>query len=77
MISAQISEAMIEAIGSPEDHVARGDMAPLLAWLREHVHPLGRSVNAEQLVEQVTGRPLDAGSFLTYLEGKLAALSTA
>jgi carboxypeptidase Taq len=77
LISAQISEAMIEAIGSPEDHVARGDMAPLLAWLREHVHPLGRSVNAEQLVEQVTGRPLDAGSFLTYLEGKLAALSTA
>ncbi len=75
LISAQISEAMIEAIGSPEDHVARGDMAPLLAWLREQVHPLGRSVNAEQLVEQVTGRPLDAGSFLTYLEGKLAALS--
>jgi carboxypeptidase Taq len=29
------------------------------------------------LVERVTGRRLDAGSFLTYLEGKLAALSAA
>ena len=77
LISAQISEAMVEAIGAPEDHVARGDVSPLLAWLREHVHPLGRSVNAEQLVERVTGRRLDAGSFLTYLEGKLAELSAA
>ena len=74
LISAQLSEAMAEAIGSPEEHVERGDVTPLLAWLREHVHPLGRSVNADQLVERVTGRPLSTDAFLGYLENKLDRL---
>ena len=74
LISAQLSEAMTEAIGAPEDHVHRGDVMPLLDWLREHVHPLGRSVNAEQLVEKVSGRPLSTEAFLGYLESKLDRL---
>ena len=75
LVSAQLSEAMAAAIGSPEDHVARGDVAPLLAWLREHVHPIGRALNAEQLVEQVSGRPLSSRAFLAYLEAKLDRLN--
>ena len=31
LISAQLSEAMAEAIGSPEEHVERGDVC--LCWL--------------------------------------------
>ena len=75
LISAQISEAMTEAIGAPELAVERSDVTPLLSWLREHVHSLGRSVNAEQLVAQVSGRPLSADAFLRYLEHKLAVLN--
>ena len=77
LISAQLSEAMAEAIGSPEEHVERGDVSPLLAWLRAHVHPLGRSVNADQLVERVSGRPLSTEAFLSYLENKLDRLQQA
>ena len=77
LISAQLSEAMTAAIGAPEDHVARGDLSSMLAWLREHVHPIGRALNAEQLVEQVSGRPLSAEPFLAYLEAKLSRLSPA
>ena len=50
-------------------------MTPLLAWLREHVHPVGRALNAEQLVEQVSGRPLSSAPFLSYLDDKLDKLS--
>ena len=75
LISAQLSEAMTAAIGSPEEHVVRGDITPLLSWLRTHVHPLGRRVNAEQLVEQVSGRPLSTEPFLNYLEAKLDRLT--
>jgi len=46
----------------------------LLAWLREQVHPIGRMVNAEQLVEQVTGKSLSSQPFLDYLEKKLKRL---
>jgi len=77
LISAQLSEAMTAAIGAPEDHVARGDLSSMLAWLREHVHPIGRALNAEQLVEQVSGSPLSAEPFLAYLEAKISRLSPA
>jgi len=74
LVSAQLSEAMAVAIGSPEEHVACGDVSPLLGWLREHVHPIGRALNAEELVERVSGQPLSSGAFLTYLEAKLDRL---
>ena len=66
---------MTEAIGAPEQHVASGDITPLLGWLREHVHPIGRALNAEELVQQISGRPLDSAPFLKYLDAKLEALT--
>jgi carboxypeptidase Taq len=71
LISAQLSEAMAAAIGPPEEHVRRGEIAPLLDWLRENVHPVGRAMNAEQLVQTVSGRALTSEPFLSYLEDKL------
>ena len=71
LISAQLSEAMAAAIGPPEEHVRRGEIAPLLDWLRENVHPVGRAMNAEQLVQSVSGRALTPEPFLRYLEDKL------
>jgi carboxypeptidase Taq len=71
LISAQLSEAMAAAIGSPEEHVRRGDVTSLLNWLRENVHPVGRAMNAEQLVQSVSGRALTSEPFLSYLEDKL------
>ena len=64
-----------QAIGAPEEHVASGDITPLLGWLREHVHPIGRALNAEELVQQISGRPLDSAPFLKYLDAKLEALT--
>jgi len=75
LISAQLGEAMSAEIGPPEDHVARGDVRPLLSWLRQHVHPVGRAVNAEDLVARVSGAPLSSAPFLRYLESKLNTLS--
>ena len=77
LISAQLSEAMQTAIGSPEEHVRRGDLSVMLGWLRENVHPIGRALNAEQLVEQVSGRCLSSTPFLNYLEAKLERLCVA
>ena len=76
LISAQISEAMETAIGAPEEHVRRDDLQPVLSWLRETVHPIGRALNAEQLVASVTGRPLSSDPFLRYLESKIERLVT-
>lgn len=74
LISAQLSEAMAGEIGSLEERIASGEEARLRAWLAGTVWPLGRSVNAEELVELVSGRPLSARPFLTYLTAKVSRL---
>jgi carboxypeptidase Taq len=75
LISAQISEALEQEIGPIEALVAAGQETALQEWLARTIWPLGRSVNAEQLVQQVTGRPLSSSSFLTYLRAKVGQLA--
>ena len=57
--------------------MAAGETAALQDWLASNIWPHGRSVNAEELVERVTGRPLDARPFLTYLRTKVGQLTGA
>jgi carboxypeptidase Taq len=77
LISAQLGEAMegdLGGAGSIEARVAKGDEASLKQWLAEHVYPLGRQVNGEELVKQVSGQDLRAEPFLAYLRAKLERL---
>ena len=75
LISAQISETFEQHNGPIQALITAGEERKLQTWLAETVWPLGRSVNAEQLVESVSGRPLSAQPFLAYLRAKVAELS--
>ena len=75
LISAQLSETFEQTNGSIQALISAGDELKLQAWLGETVWPLGRSVNAEELVENVSGQPLSAQPFLAYLRTKVAELS--
>ena len=66
---------MAADLGPMEALIASGNEAASLAWLGQKVWPLGRRVNAEQLVEQVTGQQLSPQPFLTYLQDKLTRLA--
>jgi carboxypeptidase Taq len=74
LISAQLAEAMEHDLGPIEQQVASGGEGELRDWLAQRVHSLGRSVNAEQLVAAVSGKPLSPEAFLHYLEQKLERL---
>lgn len=50
--------------------LARGDCAPLLNWLRQHVHSVGHRLSSEEIVRAVTGQGLDSGAFFRHLESK-------
>ena len=78
LYAAQLMTRIEEALPDLWEHVANGDFAPLLAWLREHVHRVGRRKTAREIVHDATGREPSADSFLRYLErkyGELYALS--
>ncbi len=82
LISAQFTDAMkielrkqgMEETDPVEECISNGQESMLLAWLRKQVHPHGRLMNAEELVEHVTGKPLSSKAFLNYLEAKLYKL---
>ena len=50
--------------------IARGDFAPLLAWLRQNVHGRGSSLSTADILRQATGRPLDASVFKDHLRAR-------
>lgn len=65
--AAQIFAAATDADPSIRPSLAQGDFAPLVGWLREHIHGKGSLLSSRDLLIQATGRPLDAGSFLGHL----------
>ncbi len=75
LISAQLSETIEAELGPIEAILEAGNDAELGCWLQQRVYPLGRSVNAAELVEQVSGRPLSHEPFGHYLRQKLERLA--
>jgi carboxypeptidase Taq len=54
--------------------IGRGDLAPLVGWLREKVHRAGRALDAEEIVRRAAGRGLTDADFEAYLRSKYGAL---
>jgi len=75
LISAQLSETIEAELGPIETLLAADGDAQLGGWLQQRLYPLGRSVNAAELVEQVSGQPLSHEPFVAYLHQKLERLA--
>ena len=50
--------------------IARGDLTPLLEWLRSNIHGRGRQTTLQPLFEEVTGSRLDADFFKRHLAAR-------
>lgn len=72
--AAQLFEAAQDELGPLEPLFARGEFAPLLAWLREHVHAWGKRRDPVELIRAATGREPDAGSLVRGLKNKFESL---
>jgi len=68
MTAAQLYAAACEANPDIPASIARGDFAPLMAWLRPNVHERASSMTTKEIVTAATGRPLDVGIFKAHLK---------
>jgi carboxypeptidase Taq len=50
--------------------LARGEMLPLMGWLREKVHAQGSRLGFQDLLCHATGKPLDPSDFVEHLTGR-------
>ncbi len=70
LYAAQMLPAIRKSLPSLDDDLRRGDMKPLLGWLRENVHQHGAAFEPDELIRRVTGQPLDAAHFVRYVKDK-------
>jgi carboxypeptidase Taq len=74
LYSAQLFEKICEDLPDIRNQITEGAFAPLLGWLRAHVHEVGRRKTAPDIVRDATGREPDSEAFMRYLETKYGAL---
>jgi carboxypeptidase Taq len=74
VLSAQFYEAAVAARPEMPAGIEQGDFAPLLGWLVENVYRHGRKFTPAELVERVTGKPLQVEPYIRYLRAKFGEL---
>jgi carboxypeptidase Taq len=67
MAAAQLYAAACAAEPDVPAALRRGDFAPLLSWLRTHVHAAASRYSTHDLLLRATGRPLDTEAFEAHL----------
>jgi carboxypeptidase Taq len=72
--AAQFYAKAAEEVGDLEARFASGEFAPLLEWLREHIHSQGSRYRPRDLVQRVTGEERDSRFLEEYLAGKFKEL---
>jgi len=67
MAAAQLMKAARGAVPALDAGLARGDLSPLLGWLRINVHGQGSRFGFNELLRAATGKPLDPTDFQAHL----------
>jgi carboxypeptidase Taq len=75
VISVQLWEKVLDEVPDLDEHLERGNLAPLTDWLREHLWRHGRKFTPQEMLERIVGGGLDPEPYLSYLNGKLGALA--
>jgi len=70
LLSYQIWNAMEKEVGDADALMAKGEFKPILGWLQEKVYSQGKKYPPRELVQRVTGKPLDASDYLSGLGAK-------
>lgn len=74
LYAAQFFEQARKDLGDLDAQFASGQFAPLLGWLREHIHHQGMKYSPRQLVKRVTGQDLQPTALLAHLRRKASDL---
>lgn len=74
VLSVQLYDAALRAHPEMPEEFERGEFSTLLDWLRDNVYRYGRMYEPDDLVTRATGRPIETGPYLRYLQTKFGVL---
>ena len=70
MAAAQLMAAARRAVPGMDAALGKGDLSPLLGWLRTNVHGVGSRLEFNDLLRAATGKPLDPADFEAHLTAR-------
>lgn len=74
LYGAQFDEKMREDLDDPDALIAKGNFEPVRRWMEEHIHRHGAAKTPRELIQEVTGKDLEAEPFLSYLRKKYSRI---
>lgn len=74
ILSAQFFAQAEKAHPTIRAEIAQGKFDTLHGWLKENIYALGSKYTAPELIERITGGPLDIGLYIHYLRTKFGEL---
>jgi carboxypeptidase Taq len=70
VIAGQLWDLATERLPDLDEQLARGELTPLREWLRELLHRHGAKFEPADMIQRITGGPLDTAPLLRQLEAK-------
>ncbi|QSF42971.1 carboxypeptidase M32 [Paenibacillus tianjinensis] len=74
MYAAQILNTLRKELPDFDSLIAEGNLLPIKEWLTDKIYRFGKSLTPSQIIEQVTGEPLNPDYLADYLEAKYKEL---
>ncbi|MFF2908514.1 carboxypeptidase M32 [Paenibacillus sp. NPDC057934] len=74
MYAAQILNTLRKELPTFDELVSSGNLLPIKEWLTDKIYKYGQSLTPSQIIEQVTGEPLNPDYLADYLEEKYTSL---
>ncbi|CAH1193802.1 Carboxypeptidase 1 [Paenibacillus auburnensis] len=74
MYAAQILNTLRKELPEFDSLIAEGNLLPIKEWLTDKIYRFGKSLTPSQIIEQVTGEPLNPDYLADYLEAKYTEL---
>ncbi|MDR3689047.1 MAG: carboxypeptidase M32 [Fimbriimonas sp.] len=70
LLSYQFWHALERDVPDTEELMAKGEFAPILGWLTDHIYSAGKRFTPKHLIKRVTGKPIGADDYLAGLDKK-------
>ncbi|MEK6685080.1 MAG: carboxypeptidase M32, partial [Pseudomonadota bacterium] len=74
MYACQFYKTLLNEQPGIERNISEGHFAPIKNWLNEKIHSQGRLYTPQELVQRVTGEPLNPDHFINHLKHKYSEI---
>jgi carboxypeptidase Taq len=73
MMAAQWAQAIGQQLPQKDELIRKGEFAPIIQWLRDHIHRFGSFHSTQELLVNATGEALNPEIYLAHLARRYAA----